>query len=94
MEHRHSCPLRRLLRRSEEALIAVIDAIVNAKKSGATDVQLAKALKLHRSSQLRWDFVSSENSTGFHNPQEAARILAASVDLARQTELEAWKAMK
>ena len=82
-----------LLRRCEEALIAAIDAIVEAKKIGVTDVQLAKALKLHRSSQLRWDFVSSENSTGFHSPQEAARILAVSVDLARQAELEAWKGM-
>ena len=83
-----------LLRRSEEALIAAMDAIVKAKKSGATDMHLARALKLHRSSQLRWDFVSSENSTGFHSPQEAARILAASADMARQAELEAWKAMQ
>jgi nitrite reductase (cytochrome c-552) len=31
--------------------------------------------------------VSSENSTGFHSPQEAARILAESIDMARQAEL-------
>jgi nitrite reductase (cytochrome c-552) len=31
----------------------------------------------------------SENSTGFHSPQESARILALSIDLARQAQLEA-----
>ncbi len=78
-----------LLRRSEEALIAAIDAIVAAKNLGATDEQLADALQLHRQASLRWDFISSENSTGFHSPQEAARILGESIDMARQAELKA-----
>ncbi len=80
-----------LLRRSEEALLDAIDAIVAARQVGATDEELEKALQLHRAAQLRWDFISSENSTGFHSPQEAARILAAAIDLARQAELEAWR---
>lgn len=80
-----------LLRRSEEALEDAIDAIVEARKAGASEEDLRAALQLHRSSQLRWDFVSSENSTGFHSPQESARILAESIDLARQAELSAWK---
>ncbi|MFZ2487248.1 MAG: ammonia-forming cytochrome c nitrite reductase subunit c552 [Anaerolineae bacterium] len=78
-----------LLRRSEDALVNAIDAIVAAKAAGATDEQLAEAYQLHRSSSLRWDFVSSENSTGFHSPQEAARVLAESIDMARQAELKA-----
>ena len=78
-----------LLRRSEDALVQAIDAIVAAQAAGATNEQLAKAWELHRSAQLRWDFVSSENSTGFHSPQEAARILAESTDLARQAQLAA-----
>ncbi len=78
-----------LLRRSEEALLAAIDAIVAARELGATDEDLAEALMLHRAASMRWDFVSSENSTGFHSPQEAARILAESIDLARQAELKA-----
>lgn len=81
-----------LLRRSEEALIDAIDAIVEARKRGATDEQLQTALQLHRSGQMRWDFISSENSTGFHSPQEAARVLGASIDLARQAQLAAIKA--
>ena len=36
---------------------------------------------------MRWDFVSSENSTGFHNPQETARVLANVIDKARQAQL-------
>ncbi len=78
-----------LLRRSEEALVAAIDAIVAAKAAGATDEQLAEVNQLHRSASLRWDFISSENSTGFHSPQEAARVLAEAIDLARQAELKA-----
>lgn len=79
-----------LLRDSEEALLDAIDTIVAAKEAGATDEELATAYQLHRSSQLRWDFVSSENSTGFHSPQESARILANSIDLARQAQTEAF----
>jgi nitrite reductase (cytochrome c-552) len=82
-----------LLRRSEEALLAAIDAIGAARQAGATDQDLADVLQLHRSAQLRWDFVSSENSTGFHSPQESARVLAEAIDLARQAELKAWQRM-
>lgn len=82
-----------LLRETEEAIVSAIDTIVAAKAAGATDEDLAAAYQLHRSSQLRWDFVSSENSTGFHSPQEAARVLAKSIDLARQAELAAWRVL-
>lgn len=78
-----------LLRKSEEALLDAIDAIVAAKEAGATDEDLAEALQLHRAAQMRWDFISSENSTGFHSPQEAARVLADSMDMARQAQLAA-----
>lgn len=78
-----------LLRKSEEALLDAIDAIVAARTAGASDEQLAEAMTLHRRAQMRWDFVSSENSTGFHAPQESARILGNSLDLARQAELSA-----
>ena len=78
-----------LLRTSEEALIEAIDAIVAAQDAGATDEQLAEARNLHRRGSLRWDFVSSENSTGFHSPQESARILADAINYARQAQLAA-----
>ena len=82
-----------LLRQSEEAILAAIDTIVAAKEAGASDEQLAEAMELHRWAQMRWDFISSENSTGFHSPQEAARVLADSIDLARQAEMAAFKVM-
>ena len=78
-----------LTRSAEVAIIDAIDAIVAAQTAGATDEQLFEARALHRSAQMRWDFISSENSTGFHSPQEAARILAESIDLARQAQLAA-----
>ncbi len=76
-----------LLRRSEEALIAAIDAIKAAQEVGATESELAEARRLYRRASMRWDFIFSENSTGFHSPQEAARVLAAAIDYARQAQL-------
>ena len=82
-----------LLRRSEEALLDAIDAIVEARQAGFTDEDLKEALQFHRSAQLRWDLVSSENSTGFHSPQESARVRDEAIDLARQAELQARQVM-
>ena len=39
----------------------------------------------------RLDFVAAENSMGFHAPQEAARILAEAIDLARQGQIKLLK---
>ncbi len=60
-----------------------------AKEAGASDEALVEVQQLHRESSLRWDFISSENSTGFHSPQESARVLAESIDMARQAEQKA-----
>lgn len=81
----------KLLQRAETALLAAMDAIIAAKNAGATDEQLAGPRDLIRKGQMRWDFVFSENSTGFHSPQEAARILGEAIDYARQAQLEAEK---
>jgi nitrite reductase (cytochrome c-552) len=78
-----------LLRRAEEAILDAIDAIAAAKAAGVNDADLEEARYLHRRASIRWDFVSSENSTGFHSPQEAARLLATAIDYARQAELSA-----
>lgn len=78
-----------LLRLSEESLLEAIDAIVAAQAAGASDEALAEARNFHRRGQLRWDFVSSENSTGFHSPQESARVLAMSIDFAHRARASA-----
>lgn len=80
-----------LTTKAEEALVDAIDAIVAAQDAGATDSELAEARQLQRSASMRWDFVSSENSTGFHSPQEAARILADAINFARQAQISAIK---
>jgi nitrite reductase (cytochrome c-552) len=75
---------RQLMDRAEAALLELIDAIVAAKARGAGDSQLARARQFHRKAQFRLDYVSAENSMGFHAPQETARILAEAIDYARQ----------
>jgi nitrite reductase (cytochrome c-552) len=78
---------------TEEALVDAIDALKAAALSETLDVTLLEeARQLHREAQLRWDFVAAENSMGFHNPEEALRILASATDLARQAQLKAVQA--
>ncbi|MCI0520261.1 MAG: ammonia-forming cytochrome c nitrite reductase subunit c552 [Chloroflexi bacterium] len=78
---------------SEDALVAAIAAIEAALAVPDVDAALlAEAQNLHREAQTRWDFIAAENSMGFHNPEEALRILAAATDLARQAQLKAVQA--
>lgn len=55
----------------------------------ASDEILAPLRLRLRTAQLRWEAVAAEGSAGFHAPQEAARLLGESIDLARQVEVEA-----
>lgn len=82
-----------LLKRAEMAIISAQDAIYNAIKSGVPEKSLEQARKFHRKAFIRFDFISAENSMGFHSPQEAVRILGDSIDYARQAEIEAYKAI-
>jgi len=43
--------------------------------------------EMQRRAQFYLDFVEAENSTGFHAPQEATRILGEALDYARQGQL-------
>jgi len=83
-----------LLRAAERALEAAIDVLAQAKALGFTDEQLKEAQNLHRQASMRYDFIMSENSTGFHSPQEAARVLANAIDLARQVQLAAERLVR
>jgi nitrite reductase (cytochrome c-552) len=82
-----------LLQRAASALMDQLDAIAQARKAGATNEQLARALELQRKAQWRIDFIAAENSMGFHAPQEAARVLGEAADYARQGQIEAlgWR---
>ncbi len=75
---------------TEDAISEAIDAIAAASGNPQADGALIdEARQLHRSAQLRWDFIAAENSMGFHNPEEALRILASATDLARQSQIKA-----
>jgi len=82
-----------LLQRGGQAITALIDRIVAAKKAGVSDASLETARALQRKAQWRLDFIAAENSMGFHAPQEAARVLAEAIDYARQGEIAAQTAM-
>ena len=69
------------------AVVALIDDLKAAKAGGRKEADLVAALYLQRRSQFYLDFVEAENSTGFHAPQESARILGESIDFARQGQI-------
>jgi nitrite reductase (cytochrome c-552) len=97
----HKWPEQELLARAEtiqgrtaalrnkamDALVELIRDIEAAKAGGATDAELAGARKAQRRGQFYLDFVESENSNGFHAPQEATRILGDAIDLFRQGQV-------
>ena len=73
---------------TEDALLDAIAALTTATASSGSDPELlAQARQLHREAQFMWDFVSAENSTGFHNPEYALKILASARDMARQAQM-------
>ncbi len=80
-----------LMERAAVAMTDMLDVIVACQKAGATDEQLAPIRLLQRKSMWRLDYISSENSRGFHAPQESARILGESIDLSRQAQAAALR---
>jgi nitrite reductase (cytochrome c-552) len=81
-----------LLQRAARATVDMLDAIVAARKGGASEGDMQAAATLHKKAQWRLDFVAAENSMGFHAPQEMARILGEAIDFARQGQVEAERA--
>ena len=76
-----------LRNRAMDAVVGLITDLKAAKAAGKSDADLAEARRLQRRAQFMLDFVEAENSTGFHAPEEASRILAMSIDYARQGQL-------
>ncbi len=73
----------RLRNLAMDALVDLINDLKAAKSAGKSDAQLAAARAYQRKAQFYLDFIEAENSTGFHAPQEAARILAESINFSR-----------
>lgn len=75
---------------AEAALVDSLTAIkAAAADPNANATLLSEARALHRDAQMYWDFIAAENSMGFHNPEEALRILGEATDGARQAQLKA-----
>lgn len=78
-----------LRERAAVAMTDMLDEILAAQASGAAADEMKPILDLQRKSQWRLDYISSENSLGFHADQEAARLLAESIDYSRQAQTAA-----
>jgi nitrite reductase (cytochrome c-552) len=74
----------------DRALEALVDLIEDLETSATRDTpesQLSEARRHQRRGQFYLDFVESENSNGFHAPQEAARILGEAIDQFRRGQM-------
>ena len=86
-------------KRVQQALSDSIDAIAStkqAKQAGkpVNEQLLRQAVRWHQWAHLRWEnLVVSENSMGFHNPEEVLKELSEALDYARQAQLLALQAI-
>ncbi|MEK7270044.1 MAG: ammonia-forming cytochrome c nitrite reductase subunit c552, partial [Planctomycetota bacterium] len=70
-----------------DALMDLIRDLKAAKEAGKSDAELKEAREFQRKAQFYVDFIEAENSTGFHAPQETARILGLSIDFSRRGQM-------
>ncbi|MGM0489662.1 MAG: ammonia-forming cytochrome c nitrite reductase subunit c552 [Planctomycetota bacterium] len=79
------------LLRAAAAMTDMLDAIRESQAAGATPEELGPIFELQKKAMWRLDFISSENSMGFHADQEAVRILGESIDYSRQAVARALR---
>jgi nitrite reductase (cytochrome c-552) len=71
-----------------DALVELIGDLKLARAASAPDQQqISAAQDFQRKAQFYLDFVEAENSSGFHAPQEALRILGESINFSRKGQL-------
>ncbi len=70
-----------------DALVDLIDDIKKAREKGVSEDKIKIAQDFQRKASFYVDYVEAENSSGFHAPQEAARILGESINFSRQGQL-------
>jgi len=81
---------RRTVELRSRALDALVDLVADlkaAQAAGASAAALDKARSFQRRGQFYLDFVESENSNGFHAPQESARLLGEAIDHFRRGQV-------
>jgi nitrite reductase (cytochrome c-552) len=69
------------------AAVALIGDLQKAVERKMPDEKLKAAREHQRKGQFYLDFIESENSMGFHAPQESTRILAEAIDSFRQGQV-------
>lgn len=79
-----------LVQTSLAALVELIDDIKAAEAAGVPASQLDQARQFQRKASFYVDYIEAENSSGFHAPQESARIAAESIDASRQGQRALW----
>jgi nitrite reductase (cytochrome c-552) len=70
-----------------DALMELIADVKAARAGGAPDAQLKPAWEAQRRGQFYLDMMESENSTGFHAPQESMRVLVEAMDAFRKGQI-------
>jgi nitrite reductase (cytochrome c-552) len=70
-----------------DALVELIAELKAARAANVPSEQLKTAQELQRKAQFYLDFIEAENSSGFHAPQEAVRILGESINFERRGQL-------
>jgi nitrite reductase (cytochrome c-552) len=70
-----------------DALVELIGDLKSARAANAPEQQISAAQDFQRKAQFYLDFVEAENSSGFHAPQEALRILGESINFSRKGQL-------
>ena len=70
-----------------DSLMDLIGDIKLAKNAGASDADLAAARDFQRKASYYIDMVQSDNSAGFHAPQEEVRVLADAINFCREGQL-------
>lgn len=70
-----------------DALMDLISDIGHVRCADSTDARLEQARHFQRWAQFYIDFIDAENSTGFHAPQEAERILGEAINFCRKGQI-------
>lgn len=76
-----------LRNRAMDALMDLIQDLKTAKENGKTNAVFVQVQDYQRKAQFYLDFVESENSMGFHAPEEAERILGEAIDYCRKGQV-------
>lgn len=74
-------------KKAMDALMVFMDNIKAAQASNFDKARIEKALIAQREAQFLIDFIEAENSSGFHAPQEAARLIVLAMDKIRIGEI-------